>query len=308
MTRHLHIAGAFAAATVLTGFGASWGIIQLLHAHEEAQLEYPDDVMQTVIVASRTLYPGVRIGSDDIYSIEVPVSQLPRIEVGKDEDPRDVLLFASRERVVGRIPRERILPREMVRPERLADGSRGVGLNALIPSGLRAISIDLQGADAITGFLDPGNFVDILVTMVPPGSDAEGAFRERTETILQAVMVVGVNSRAEGESEADAARRGRQRPSVTFIMTQSQAENLAFANRMGQVSLSLRNVLDVGYQPLNGVDLGDIVQQFRTPPPPQVVARVPRRATPISTVPREQHTFRLIQGSNVRDVTYDTDE
>jgi len=166
-------------------------------------------------------------------------------------------VFSSRERVVGQVPRERVLANEIIRPDRLADGNAGVGLNAVIPRGMRAISVGLQGADAVAGFLEPGNYVDVLVTI------ADELGRPRTETILQAVFVLGVDSRAANESEDVVDARNVKQPSVTFLVTPKQAEDISYASELGDISLSLRNVQDVNYAQVGGATMDALTARLK---------------------------------------------
>lgn len=252
------IAYVFLGGALIVAAGAVYGIVSILNGYSRVarEVEKPIDTV-TVVAASRTLYQGVAITNDDLFVVNVPPDYLPVVkETGKQEVTK-VPLFSSRERVVGQVPRERILANEFIRPDRLADGSNGVGLNAVIPRGMRAISVPLRGSNAVSGFLMPGNYVDVLVTM----TDEFG--RRRTETILQAVFVLGVNSRAAEDADQDVDARGKQAPSVTFLVTPKQAEDVAFADEMGDISLTLRNVQDVNYTQLSGADLDELLARLK---------------------------------------------
>lgn len=283
-------------ALVVAGF-ATFGIVTLLSGIRDTARasDKPIDTV-TVVAASRTLYQGVAITSDDLFVVNIPPDYLP---VVKDKTSKEVVkatVFASRERVVGQVPRERILANEIIRPERLADGSIGVGLNAVIPRGMRAISVGLRGADAVAGFLQPGNYVDVLVTM----DDEFG--RRRTETILQAVFVLGVNSRAQNESGQEVEQRGPQAPSVTFLVTPGQAEDIAFADEVGDIALTLRNVQDVNYTQLPGAELDGLLARLkpRVPdePPPVISARP--RPVPVVEDRGPVSTIEVIRGGEIR--------
>jgi pilus assembly protein CpaB len=244
----------------------------------------------TVVAASRTLYQGVHISSKDLFVVNVPPDYLPVVTDAEAMTKTSAKVFSTRERVVGQVPRERILKNEFIRPERLADGAAGVGLNAVIPRGMRAVSLEIRGADAITGFLEAGNYADILVTL----QDELG--RSSTETLLQAVFVLGVDSKAENEDEADKAARGKQRPSITFLVTPRQAEQLVFADQMGSVSLALRNVQDVNYHVLGETDLNKLLGHYR----PAIKRSAPvsrvRTVVPVD-VPRNGQKIDIIRGA-----------
>lgn len=258
------IALLFFGGALLVATAAIYGIFSILNGYNRVArvIDKPMETV-TVVAASRTLYQGVGITNDDLFVVNVPPEFLPIMrDKANPKEHVKAQVFNSRERVVGQVPRERILANEFIRPERLADGSNGVGLNALIPRGMRAISVGLRGSDAVQGFLTPGNYVDVLVTM----KDELG--RRRTETILQAVFVLGVNSRAQNDSAAEVAARGNNSPSVTFLVTPNQAEDIAYADELGDLSLTLRNVQDVVYTQLGGADLDTLL--FRLAPKVEV--------------------------------------
>lgn len=250
-----NIAYAFIGGASLAAIVATIGVVRLVESYQ-TPIDTAEKEVKTVnvVVARRTLHQGLEISNEDLWVASIPPEYLPKITTPDDKkEIKEAVVFKTRERVVGQIPRERILKNEIIRPERLADGDTGLGMNALILRGMRAVSLDLRGADAITFFLVPGNYVDVLVTT----EDELGELH--TETLLQAVFVVGVNSRAENESDADVDKRGKQKPSVTFMVTPEQAEQLAFATEIGEVSLALRNVQDVEVQHYKQADINTVL-------------------------------------------------
>jgi pilus assembly protein CpaB len=209
-----------------------------------------------VIVAARDLYQGLPITAEDLYAVQIAPKFLPEG------------VFLSPEHVVGRVPRERVLANDLVRGERLADPENGVGLQTILPRGLRALSVDLGDGRALSGFLQPGSYVDVLVTLAP---DGEGRDRDPvTRTLLQAVFVLGVDSRRGSESRDEAKdRRGRNQPSVTLLVTADQAEQVAHADALGELTLSLRAGDDVATtEATAGVDLDALRTVLVRPPPP----------------------------------------
>lgn len=283
---------------MIVAVAALYGIFNILSGYRTAAriADKPIETV-TVVAASRTLYQGVGITNDDLFVVNVPPDYLPVVKKAGSDDIVKAETFASRERVVGQVPRERILANEFIRPERLADGNAGVGLNAVIPRGMRAVSVGLKGSDAVTGFLTPGNYVDVLVTMMD-----EFGFR-RTETILQAVFVLGVNSRSQNDSAESVSARGNQNPSVTFLVTPKQAEDIAYADEVGEISLTLRNVQDVNYTQLGGADLDTLLKRL-APKPVAVPEIAPRRTSVRKPVQYEAGpTITIIRGTNTSQTT-----
>lgn len=206
------------------GLGAAaW--VQLLQARID-EARRPEDRL-TVVIAARDLHSGVTITEDDLYAVAIAPRYLPE---GAFLDPVAV---------VGRVPSERILANEPVRAERLADPESGTGLNGLLPRGMRALSVSVRDGAALSGFLRPGNLVDVLVTSPPEVPDAH----PRTEKLLEAIAVLRVDRgvRAEGRP-----------PAVTLLVTRAEAERIAHAERVGDIVLSLR--VDHGITPGEDVD------------------------------------------------------
>ena len=185
----------------------------------------------SVMVAKQDIWQGKTIDEEDLAMVMLP----------QDYVPDSVL--RSTDQAVGRVPRERILAHEFIREERLADPEAGVGLNAIIPRGMRALSINISDGSAVSGFLNPGNYVDVLVTIEgDEGREAE------TRTLLQAVTVLAVDNRLGNRAE----QLERARPSVTVAITPDLAEKLTHAVAQGTVTLTLRNDIDVTHVDTHG--------------------------------------------------------
>jgi len=253
----------FLLVAIVAGVIAIVALVNMIGQYQARidEAKRPEDTVM-VIVAARDLYQGVQVTEEDLYAVEIPPRYLPEG------------VFLSPDHVVGRIPRERILANEFVRASRLADPESGIGLNAIIPRGMRAISVNIRDGQALSGFLNPGNYVDVLVTIAP---EMRGVNDEIvTETLLQAVFVLGVNSRLGSETREDAKRRGKQSPSVTLLVTALQAERLSHAENQGELRLLLRNDLDVDQHELTSIALSDLRRKLeaakpkvRVRPPPE---------------------------------------
>lgn len=189
-----------------------------------------------VVIAKRTLPQGHPIRREDLIWQEVPPDYVPDA------------VFTDVMEVANLVPRERILPGEMIRKERLATPDAGEGLNAIIPMGYRALQLNVTAASAVSGFINPGNYVDIIVTYreVPedPLSEEEPDFA--TITMLEVVEVLAVGQRLSAEDDAEDGG------GVTFRVKTSQAQRITQANIVGNVTLTLRNDIDVTRKETHG--------------------------------------------------------
>ncbi len=270
----------FLTVSLLTGVVLVAVLFQMITSYqiriEEAKR--PEDTVM-VIVAAREMYPGVSITEDDLYAVEIAPRYLPEG------------VFLSPEHVVGRIPRERVLANEFIRSDRLADPEDGIGLNAVIPRGMRALSLNLDGGAALAGHLAPGSYVDVLATLTPPDAGAPPI----TTTLVQAVFVLGVNSRMQRET-VDQARqkRGSAAPSVTLLVTADQAEQIAHAQSLGLVTLDMRSGVDLLEAKLDGADLDRLRDVLMGPALVEKARISPRKVAPAPTGPREDETLIIV--------------
>lgn len=268
-------------------------VVNIMRDYEQ-QIAEASAQAETVeaMVAIHDLYQGVTITKDDLYAVKVPVDMLADT------------VYRSPEHVVGRIPRERILSNEYIREERLADAQEGIGLNAIIPRGQRAISININDGNALSGHLAPGNYVDLLVTI----RDADDRDSRYTRTLLQAVYVLAVNNKKgagnydeeDPEAEREAARR--HRPSVTLAVTPDQAQEVAHGADQGEITLTLRSMQDIGWEETDGVTTRDITGEEEARPTPRPQPRPQAAPEPTGA------TLQIIRGTNVNEVEIDGDD
>jgi pilus assembly protein CpaB len=118
----------------------------------------------------------------------------------------------------------------------VSPGSRGF-LAAVLRPGMRAVSVPVTATSGISGFVFPGDQVDILVSETLPGVGNGGA-QKGAETVLHDVRVLAVDQKLDGKAgEALVAHN------VTLEVTPKQSEIIAVASEMGKLSLSLRSLV-----------------------------------------------------------------
>lgn len=145
-------------------------------------------------------------------------------------------------------------------------------LAAVLTPGTRAISVAVTVTSGISGFIFPGDRVDLLLSYpVPPARQASAdAGRQNYEhkvsqTLLQDIRVIGIDQRLEGKpGEAVIAH------TATFEVTPKQGEIIALASEIGKVSLTLRSLVPApGTGSDAGVGAGDgggDREPYRSPP------------------------------------------
>jgi pilus assembly protein CpaB len=125
----------------------------------------------------------------------------------------------------------------------VAPGNRGF-LAAVLHAGMRAVSVPVSVTSGISGFVFPGDQVDLIVTYAiqdtaRPGVANAGPLLEHkvSETILRDIRVIAIDQRLDSKAgEAVVAK------TATFEVTPKESEIIALASEMGKLSLSLRSL------------------------------------------------------------------
>ncbi|HZT89743.1 MAG TPA: Flp pilus assembly protein CpaB [Stellaceae bacterium] len=155
-------------------------------------------------------------------------------------------------------PGEPITDAKIVNP-----GTRGF-LAAVLRPGKRAISVPITPTSGISGFIFPGDFVDILITETFPktggadNSPGQGQTdRKAAETVLHNVRVIGIDQRLEGKpGEAIVGH------TATLEVTPKEGEIIELAAEMGKLSLVLRSLRSDGQPGEQDVaDSGDVLEK-----------------------------------------------
>lgn len=280
-------AALFLLASLMAAVAFTLVVFKLIQGYQEALVEAEQKAeTRTVVVAARDLHQGQTLNEEDLVPTEVPPAFIPETT------------FQYREDVIGRVPRERVLAGEFIREERLADPESGIGLNAIIPRGMRAVSINITDGSAVSGFLNPGNYVDVLATLASANERAD-----KTVTLMQAVYVLAVDDRMGGDY-ASRRSEGAVRPSVTLAVTPEQAERLAHAHIKGDVTLTLRNDIDVTQVETHGATAKKLIGiAGRTGIPVREVRAPAPRPTKQEPV-EESNDLQIIRGGRIEKRTF----
>jgi pilus assembly protein CpaB len=122
----------------------------------------------------------------------------------------------------------------------LAPKGSGTGLQALIPQGMRAITIEVNEFSGVAGNLVPGCKVDVVASF---NGEAGGEMVSRTIVQNVKVSAVGMRRAADGEQNANGAGQVK---SVTLLTTPKEAEEIELATATGRPRLVLRSGNDSG--------------------------------------------------------------
>jgi pilus assembly protein CpaB len=141
----------------------------------------------------------------------------------------------------GSIARSPFVAGEPIREQKLVKADGSGFMAAILPSGMRAISVGVTAESAASGFILPGDHVDIILTRRDRAAEkASGTEVHTSETILGDVRVLAIDQ-APKEKEGSSAMVGK---TATLELKPEQAETLARARQGGTLTLALRSIVD----------------------------------------------------------------
>jgi pilus assembly protein CpaB len=183
-----------------------------------------------VVVAKRDLAKGTRLSTENVAVRSVPV----------DYAHSNAVLPEQYERIEGGVLAFPVKSGEAVLWS-LLEGRKAPTFSARVEAGRRAITVPVDEINSISGLLEPGDLIDLLVTV-----DRER--RKVTVPLLEKVQVM-----ATGQRSVDDPRSGERRSysTVTLDIDPQQAQDLIVAREAGHLTALLRNPEDEG--PLQGV-------------------------------------------------------
>lgn len=122
----------------------------------------------------------------------------------------------------------------------MLEGKKAPTFSARVDIGKRALTVPVDEINSISGLLEPGDLIDLMVTV----SQKDKKF---TFPLLQAVRVM-----ATGQRSVDDPKSGerRQYSTVTLDASPEQAQNVIVAREAGRITALLRNPGDK--QPFKG--------------------------------------------------------
>jgi pilus assembly protein CpaB len=129
-------------------------------------------------------------------------------------------------------------------------------LAAALGPGMRAITVPVNTVGGVSGFVFPGDRVDLVLTQTISGS-AEGADLKVSETIVRNLRVLATDQRIDSKNE-EGKTVVKTFSNVTLEVTPRIAEKVVVAQTVGTLSLSLRSIADNTAELERAVAAGEI--------------------------------------------------
>ncbi len=162
-----------------------------------------------VVAAARTINPGDELKTED----------LALSYIGAKDAPEGTFLAVAD--LTGRIANVPMVKGQAVLEVCLAPIGAAAGIQALVPEGMRLISLEINEFSGLSGMLTPGSFVDIISAIKSENDEL------MARTIAENVQVKAVGTRINPQEKPDA--EAPMHRAVTLLVTPQQAETLELA-------------------------------------------------------------------------------
>ena len=168
------------------------------------------------------------------------------------------------------------------------------GVAAVLEKGKRAVAVKGDKVIGLAGLINPGNKVDVLVTIEDPQKK-----EEKTKTILENVMVLATGTQIQKNE------KGEPSPVDVFTLavTPEEAEILSLGAAQGKLQLALRSVTDTQTVLTTGVNIPKMLTALspsNPPPPPKVEESKPAEKVVVQKwAPRPATSVEVIKGTKV---------
>jgi pilus assembly protein CpaB len=188
-----------------------------------------------ILVAKNDLSRGQVIADDDIDWQTWPAASANASFVKRTDRPDAIHQF------IGAIARESVASGEPIRDPSVVFAKGSGFMAAILPKGMRAVSMEVSAENAAGGFILPDDHVDVVLTRHDKMQTAGGASDKIvSESILRNVRVLAIDQAVEEK----AGQRVVVGKTATLELTPDQAETLQVARQQGSLSLALRSLID----------------------------------------------------------------
>ena len=194
-----------------------------------------------VYVVNKQMRYGQRLTIEDVKKVRWPEAAIPEGAFASEEE-----LFPKGTDVPRAILRT-MEPDEAVLAPKVTAAGEDAGVSSRLSAGMRAFTIRTDAQTGVSGFLRPGDRVDVYWT-----GSAQG--RGVTQLIDANIRIIAINQSADED-----VREGVVAKTVTVEVNPRQVAALAQAQQTGRLSLSLVGADDVIVSDAVEVDQQDLL-------------------------------------------------
>lgn len=195
--------------------------------------------MVEVLVAARDLALGERLGDSTINWRKWPQDNVGETMITKDANPEALEKMKLARARLPIFAGEPIVDRKLVMP------GEGGFMSAILPQGMRAISVAISERSAVSGFILPNDRVDVILTRKMDGPEGGASKIVKSDTVLTNVRVLAINQTFRQEPTEDKVTVTEGKTAL-LELDPFQSEVITMVESAGELSLALRSIAEGG--------------------------------------------------------------
>lgn len=181
--------------------------------------------MARIVVATQEIAFGNPLTDTNTRLVNWPASSVPQ-----------GAFTSLQEAANGRVALRPITPGEPILASKVSGTGGRATLSANLPEDMRAVSIPVNRVAGVSGFVRPGDVVDVMLTRQIPGEGSQ-TNDKMTHVVLENVLVLATDQVADEKNTEPTVSQ-----TATLQTDLYGAQKLALAREVGTFTLALRNV------------------------------------------------------------------
>lgn len=208
--------------------------------------------LKPVFVVKRQMAYGEPLKKEDVRLVNWPANAIPE---NAYHNPEDLFPESGDLRIILRVMEKD----EAILAQKVTEPGEDAGVSSRLAKGMRAFALRVDVSSGVSGFLRPGDHVDVYWTGASQG-------REVTKLIQTKIRLLAVDQIADGDRSAPTIAR-----TVTVAASPSEVGKLAQAQSTGRLSLSLVGAGDdlevaavqIDQDQLLGIEAQEVIEQAK---------------------------------------------
>lgn len=251
----------------------------VLYLQKTARTAAAGPLLTPVVVSASDLSFGQTLAESNLKVAMFPRESVPKGAVSRVDS------------LIGQTTKVFLAQDEPILTSKLS--SIGGGLSLMIAPTQRAVSIKVDRVSGVSGFVLPGDRVDVIAIVDQTTSSREAL----AKTILQNIEVLAAGEKTEKKGNEPITVQ-----SVTLLVDPEGAQKLALAQDQGTLHLALRNPNDTETDDdAEGLSTRELLREPRQeePPRPVVTARPAPKVEPPKKVVKAD-TLTIFRGTDAK--------
>ena len=201
------------------------------YLERERELLRPTQPMAEVVVAKRNLDAGEIVSADSMALRRIPAEYVASTAL----QPGQFEGFVGARLTVPLRAGEVLIQGAIA-------GADVATFSSKIRPGIRALTIAVDEINSVSGMLQPGDRIDLFLSVRPPGQGPAQMLPEATAPLMQDLLVLATGRQV--RPGGDDPRLGRSFTTITVEASPEEAQRLIVAQRGGKLTAMLRNPED----------------------------------------------------------------